>query len=78
MEVAGAFADALRRSPRLRVVAVLPQRPDQSSPLSRVPQDLGREAAVRLMQEAGGDRVSVYGLENHARHARSTCTPRSA
>ncbi|GAA1849632.1 phospholipase D-like domain-containing protein [Microlunatus capsulatus] len=65
-EVAQAFADALRRSPRLHVVAVLPQRPDQSSPLSRVPQDLGRQAAVRLMEEAGGDRVSFYGLENHA------------
>src|SRR3712207_7508643 len=44
--------------------AVLPQRPDQSSPLSRVPQDLGREAAVRVMSEAGGDRVAFYGLEN--------------
>ena len=65
-EVAQAFADALRRSPRLQVVVVLPQRPDQSHPLSRVPQDLGREAAVRLMEEAGGDRVSFYGLENHA------------
>jgi phosphatidylserine/phosphatidylglycerophosphate/cardiolipin synthase-like enzyme len=65
-EVAQAFADALRRSPRLRVVAVLPQRPDQSTPLSRVPQDLGRETAVALMTEAGGDRVTFYGLENHA------------
>ncbi len=65
-EVAQAFADALRRSPRLRVIAVLPQRPDQSSPLSRVPQDLGRAAALRVIQEAGGERVAVYGIENHA------------
>ena len=65
-EVAQAFADSLRRSPELRVVAVLPQLPDQSAPLSRVPQELGREQAVRLVREAGGDRVAVYGLENEA------------
>ena len=45
---------------------MLPQLPDQSSPLSRIPQQLGRQAAVRLMAEAGGDRVAVYGIENHA------------
>jgi phosphatidylserine/phosphatidylglycerophosphate/cardiolipin synthase-like enzyme len=44
---------------------VLPSWPDQSSPVSRVPQDLGREEALRMMREAGGDRVAVYGLENH-------------
>jgi len=66
VEVAAAFADSLRRSPRLRVIAVLPQVPDQSTWLSRVPQDLGRDHAVRLMYEAAGDRVAVYGLENHA------------
>ncbi len=65
-EVAQAFAEALRRSARLHVIAVLPQRPDQAGPLSRVPQDLGRQQALRLMREAGGDRVAVYGLENHA------------
>ncbi len=65
VEIAQAFADALRRSPRLRVIAVLPQVPDQSAPLSRIPQQYGREQALRLMQEAGGDRVAVYGLENH-------------
>jgi phosphatidylserine/phosphatidylglycerophosphate/cardiolipin synthase-like enzyme len=48
------------------VIAVLPQLPDQSSPLSRVPQELGRDQALRLIQQAGGDRVAVYGLENHA------------
>ena len=65
-EVAQAFADNLRRSPGLRVIAVLPQLPDQAAPLSRVPQELGRDQALRLMQEAGGERVAVYGLENHA------------
>jgi len=65
-EVAQTFADALRRSPGLRVVAVLPQVPDQSAVLSRVPQELGRDEAVRLMREAGGDRVALYGLENPA------------
>nr|WP_294691382.1 phospholipase D-like domain-containing protein [uncultured Friedmanniella sp.] len=64
VEIAQAFADALRRSPALRVIAVLPMRPDQSFALSRVPQDLGRQEALRVMREAGGDRVAVYGLEN--------------
>jgi phosphatidylserine/phosphatidylglycerophosphate/cardiolipin synthase-like enzyme len=65
-EVAQAFADSLRRSPELRVIAVLPQLPDQSAPLSRVPQDLGRDRAVQLIQRAAGDRVAFYGIENHA------------
>jgi phosphatidylserine/phosphatidylglycerophosphate/cardiolipin synthase-like enzyme len=65
-EVARTFAEALRRSPQLRVIAVLPHLPDQSAPLSRIPQDLGRVEAMRMIREAGGDRVAVYGLENHA------------
>ncbi|WP_375432378.1 phospholipase D family protein [uncultured Friedmanniella sp.] len=65
VEVVRAFVDNLRRNPRLRVIAVLPQVPDNASPLSRVPQQLGRLKAMRLLQQAGGDRVAVYGLENH-------------
>ncbi len=65
-DVVQAFVDNLHRNERLRVIAVLPQVPDQSSPLSRVPQQLGRLKALQLLQEAAGDRVAVYGLENHA------------
>ncbi len=64
-EIAATFADALRSKPELRVIAVLPHLPDQSGALSRVPQELGRHDAVSRLIEAGGDRVAVYGLENH-------------
>ena len=65
-EVAATFADALRAKPELRVIAVLPHLPDQSAPLSRVPQELGRHDAVAQLLEAGAGRVAVYGIENHA------------
>ncbi|HET9649271.1 MAG TPA: phospholipase D-like domain-containing protein [Microlunatus sp.] len=64
-EVAVTFADALRAKPELRVIAVLPHVPDQSAPLSRVPQELGRHDAVAQLMAAGPGRVAVYGIENH-------------
>ena len=64
-EIAETFADALRRRPELRVIAVLPHLPDQSAPLSRVPQELGRHDAVTQLLQAGGERVAIYGIENH-------------
>lgn len=65
-EIAKTFADALSAKPQLRVIAVLPHLPDQSAPLSRIPQELGRHDAVSRLIEAGGERVAVYGIENHA------------
>ncbi|SEQ81197.1 phospholipase D family protein [Microlunatus flavus] len=65
-DVARAFEEALGSSPDLRVVAVLPPVPDQSSPLSRIPQDYARQETLDLLQDAGGDRVAFYSLENHA------------
>ncbi|HYI59195.1 MAG TPA: phospholipase D family protein [Microlunatus sp.] len=65
-EIAATFADALRARPELRLITVLPHLPDQSGPLSRIPQELGRHDAVRQLVEAGGERVAFYGIENHA------------
>jgi phosphatidylserine/phosphatidylglycerophosphate/cardiolipin synthase-like enzyme len=65
-EVAQVFADALRARPELRVVAVVPRFPDQASPLTRIPQLLGRARALDAMRLAGSDRVSVYSPENVA------------
>ncbi|WP_375425608.1 phospholipase D family protein [uncultured Friedmanniella sp.] len=65
VDVVRAFVDNLQRNQQLRVIAVLPQLPDQAGPLSRVPQQLGRLEALRLLSRAGGDRVAAYGLENH-------------
>jgi phosphatidylserine/phosphatidylglycerophosphate/cardiolipin synthase-like enzyme len=64
-DVAATFAEALRTKPELRVIAVLPHLPDQSAPISRVPQQLGRYDAVAQLAKAGGERVAVYGIENH-------------
>ncbi|MDX6199302.1 MAG: hypothetical protein QOJ79_2453 [Actinomycetota bacterium] len=65
-EVAETFAEALRREPELHVVAVLPHHPDQDGRFSLPPNLVGRERAVSLLREAGGDRVAIYGVENPA------------
>ncbi|AKT52635.1 phospholipase D family protein [Arsenicicoccus sp. oral taxon 190] len=65
-DVAEQFVETLSTSPDLHVIAVLPQMPDQSSPLSRIPQLYGRHKALDLITRAGGDRVAAYGLENSA------------
>ena len=63
--VAEPFESALRASPELRLVVVIPLVPDVAG-LNRVPQLLGRERSLtRLMRTAPG-RVAAYGLENHA------------
>jgi phosphatidylserine/phosphatidylglycerophosphate/cardiolipin synthase-like enzyme len=62
--VARTLADALQRSPSLQVVAVVPRFPDSDGPLTGPGNRLGQLAAMRLLAEAGGDRVGVYDLEN--------------
>ena len=62
--VAATFADALRAHPALRLIAVVPHHPDQDGPAAVYPQHVGRQAALELLADAGGDRVAVYGIEN--------------
>jgi phosphatidylserine/phosphatidylglycerophosphate/cardiolipin synthase-like enzyme len=64
--VVAALAGALRRSPGLRLIAVIPRFPDQDGRFSMPPNLVGRVAALELLYRAGGDRVAVYGLENEA------------
>jgi phosphatidylserine/phosphatidylglycerophosphate/cardiolipin synthase-like enzyme len=64
--VTGALARALRRTPSLRVIAVVPRFPDADGRLSGPPNRLGQLAAMRVLAAAGGDRVGVYDLENEA------------
>jgi phosphatidylserine/phosphatidylglycerophosphate/cardiolipin synthase-like enzyme len=45
---------------------VLPQHPDQDGRISKPPNLIGRRQALRMLSQAGGNRVAVYGLENHA------------
>ncbi|GAB2532100.1 phospholipase D family protein [Nocardia heshunensis] len=65
-EVAECFADALRESPELRLIAVLPHHPDQDGRFSLPPNLVGAEQALDRLHAAGGDRVAIYGIENRA------------
>jgi phosphatidylserine/phosphatidylglycerophosphate/cardiolipin synthase-like enzyme len=65
-EVAQTFAAALRACPSLHVVVVLPRYFDQASAVTLRPNQVGREQAVGLLLEAGGDRVAIYDIENIA------------
>jgi hypothetical protein len=59
------FADALEAQPDLRFIAVVPHFPDRDSTAYNAPQLYARAQALELLREAGGDRVAVYGIENH-------------
>ena len=65
-EVVGIFAEALKREPSLRLIAVIPGLPDQDGRLSRPPNLAAREPALRLLRQAGGPRFGIYWLENQA------------
>jgi phosphatidylserine/phosphatidylglycerophosphate/cardiolipin synthase-like enzyme len=63
-DIAQALADALRRSPELRLIAVVPRYPDQDGRMTGPPNRIGQQAALDTVLAAGGDRVAVYDLEN--------------
>ncbi|MFJ4778099.1 phospholipase D family protein [Streptomyces sp. NPDC088762] len=64
--VVESFARALRDRPGLRLIAVIPAFPDQDGRLTLPMNEVGRVTALERLRRAGGDRVAVYGLENHA------------
>jgi phosphatidylserine/phosphatidylglycerophosphate/cardiolipin synthase-like enzyme len=64
-EVVRCFADALRDSPGLRLVVVLPHYPDQDGRLAVPPYVTGLQEAIAEVLAAGRDRVALYGIENH-------------
>jgi phosphatidylserine/phosphatidylglycerophosphate/cardiolipin synthase-like enzyme len=65
-EVAKVFADALRRAPELRLIAVMPRHCDQDGYSSVQSTGLTHREALHAIHEAGGDRVIVVDVENHA------------
>lgn len=65
-QVVTSFADALRATPTLRLIAVIPHHPDLDGRMSLPASLVGRQAALNLLYEAAPDRVAVYGIENHA------------
>jgi len=62
--VAASLAKALARSPRLRVIAVVPRYPDAdgrfTGPLNRI----GQIEAMQVLDGFGSDRVAIYDLSN--------------
>ncbi|MCW2937581.1 MAG: phosphatidylserine/phosphatidylglycerophosphate/cardiolipinsynthase-like protein [Actinomycetia bacterium] len=64
-QVARPFAEALAANPGLRLIAVIPRFPDQDGRLSKPPNMLGHQLALESLYRSGGDRVAVYGIENH-------------
>ncbi|WP_068156429.1 phospholipase D family protein [Rhodococcus phenolicus] len=64
VDVARVFAEALRREPRLRMVAVVPKFLDDDSPITIPSALLGHSSALETIREAGGDRVLVLDPEN--------------
>jgi phosphatidylserine/phosphatidylglycerophosphate/cardiolipin synthase-like enzyme len=64
--VAAGIADALKRSPDLRVIAVVPRYPDMDTAMNGPPQRLGQLKAIRMLRDVAPDRFAVYDLENAA------------
>ncbi|MEV4196578.1 phospholipase D family protein, partial [Streptomyces toxytricini] len=64
--VVDCFAQALRAHPELRLMAVIPAVPEQDGRLTLPMNLIGRITALNGLRRAGGDRVAVYALENHA------------
>jgi phosphatidylserine/phosphatidylglycerophosphate/cardiolipin synthase-like enzyme len=65
-EVGRVFAQALTRSPQLRMIAVVPRHPDRDGAVSGPLNRIGQQEALRIVRAAGRDRVAVYDLENEA------------
>ena len=63
-DVVTCFADAMRESPQLRLLVVVPHHPDQNGRVALPLNLYGRQQALALLSGAGGDRVAVYGIEN--------------
>jgi len=65
-EVATVMATALKATPSLHLIIVLPRYFDQAATLTLRPNQVGREQAVHLLHQAAPDRVAIYDIENEA------------
>ncbi|MEP7034591.1 MAG: phospholipase D family protein [Actinomycetota bacterium] len=63
-QIASLFANALQRSPGLRLIAVLPHFPDQDGRISKPPNLLARNRAMATLRKTAPGRVAFYGLES--------------
>jgi phosphatidylserine/phosphatidylglycerophosphate/cardiolipin synthase-like enzyme len=65
-EVAHLFAEALTDNPGLHLVVVVPRHADVDGRFALPPNLVGRVQAIDVCRRAGGDRVHVFDVENHA------------
>lgn len=63
-EVVAAIAEALRSTPTLQVIVVVPRFPDSDGLLSGPPRRLGQQRAISALRRAAPDRFGVFDLEN--------------
>ena len=63
-EVVTAIADALRSTPTLQVIVVLPRYPDSDGLLSGPPRRVGQLRALAALRSAAPDRFGAFDLEN--------------
>jgi phosphatidylserine/phosphatidylglycerophosphate/cardiolipin synthase-like enzyme len=59
-----AIVDALKRSPELRVIAVLPRYPDSDGAVMGPTNRLGQIRAIAELRAAAADRVGLFNIEN--------------
>jgi phosphatidylserine/phosphatidylglycerophosphate/cardiolipin synthase-like enzyme len=63
-EWANTMADALRREPELRLIAVVPRYAERGGRVSANAENIGRSRVIETLRRAGGGRVGIYDLEN--------------
>ncbi|MGH9032812.1 MAG: phospholipase D family protein, partial [Acidimicrobiia bacterium] len=61
---ADTIAEALRREPGLRLIAVVPRFAERGGRVSANAENIGRDQVLRTLRAAGGSRVAVFDLEN--------------
>ena len=63
-DVGALFAEAMERTPTLRLIVVVPRIPDRNGPLSGPPHRLAQLELVDRLDAFGRDRFAIFDLEN--------------
>jgi phosphatidylserine/phosphatidylglycerophosphate/cardiolipin synthase-like enzyme len=64
VEIARLLAETLRQQPGLQVIGVVPRYPDKDGKFSGPPSRLAQARAIAIVQNAGGERVGIFDVEN--------------
>ena len=65
-DVSALFAEAMERTPTLRLIVVVPRIPDRNGPFSGPPHRLAQLELVDRLEAVARDRFAIYDLENEA------------